>query len=603
MVLLVGTAVLYCFNLRLNGWGNTFYAAAAQAGSLSWKALLYGASDPAASITVDKPPAALWVLGLSVRALGLNPIGMFLPQVLMGVGTVALVHASARRLFGAGAGLLAGLIVALTPVALLMFRYNNPDALLVLLMTAAGYCVLRACEQARARWLIAAAVLLALGFLTKMLQVGLVAAPVGLVYLVAAPTGLGRRIVHLLGAGLAAAVSLGWYVALVALTPASQRPWIGGSPSNSFLQLALGYNGIGRLTGQENGRMVQHPANLARLLAPATSGQIAWLLPLALMLLVIGLVRHARGPRTDLVRAYFLFWGCWLVTTVVVFSSMTGIFNRYYTVALVPAIATVVAAGLTQAWRARNERWGRLTLAASTFVTSAMASSIMLVNSAYPIVISLAILLAGILATLLVWRLDGPADTAGSASTTLRHRAVAGMAVAVALVGPLCFDVLTLVTPHNGAVVVAGPVTPTLPDAQIAGYLGSPATNNGFDPELISLVSQAPVGSSAPGAHDSTSWAAAMIGSRAAAAPLQLACGRGVMPIGGFSGSDPSPSLAQFRTDVEAGRITYFISTTRPHRGGWSRPAQEIYAWVHANYPSRRLGRDDVYLLTAAAQP
>src|SRR5882724_4817820 len=164
LALLIATAVLYLWNLSASGWGNDFYAAAAQAGSQSWKAWLFASLDSGNAITVDKPPGALWVMGLSARIFGVNSWSMLAPQALMGVASVALLYAAVRRWFGPAAGLLAGAALALTPVATLMFRFNNPDALLVLLLTAAGYAMVRAVESGRTRWLVLAGTLLGFGF-------------------------------------------------------------------------------------------------------------------------------------------------------------------------------------------------------------------------------------------------------------------------------------------------------------------------------------------------------------------------------------------------------------------------------------------------------
>ncbi len=183
LALLLVTGALYLWDLSASGWANSYYSAAVQAGSQSWTAFFFGASDAAASITVDKPPASLWVMGLSVRIFGLNSWAMLVPQALMGVATVGVVYASVRRYFSAQAGLLAGAVVALTPVAALMFRFNNPDALLVLLLTLAVYVTLRAVEDGRTRWLVLAGALVGLGFLTKQLQAFLVLPGIAAVYL------------------------------------------------------------------------------------------------------------------------------------------------------------------------------------------------------------------------------------------------------------------------------------------------------------------------------------------------------------------------------------------------------------------------------------
>src|SRR5439155_5381130 len=215
-----------------------FYAAAVQAGTQSWKALFFGSLDAGNAITVDKPPAALWVMGLSGRIFGFSSWSMLAPQALEGVAAVALLYAAVRRWSGPVAGLLAGAALALTPVAVLMFRFNNPDALLTLLLVAAGYAMVRAVERASARWIALAGALVGFGFLTKMLQALLVLPAFGLTYLIAAPTSLRRRIRHLVAGVAAMVVAAGWWVAAVELWPASSRPYIGGSTGNSVLDLA-----------------------------------------------------------------------------------------------------------------------------------------------------------------------------------------------------------------------------------------------------------------------------------------------------------------------------------------------------------------------------
>ena len=292
LALLTGTALLYLVGLSGSGWANQFYAAAAQAGSRSWKAFLFGSLDASNYITVDKPPAALWVMDVSVKAFGVNSWAILVPQALEGVAAVALLYAGVRRLSGPAAGLLAGAALATTPVATLMFRFDNPDALLVLLMTGAAYATVRAVETPRARWLVLAGTLLGFAFLTKMAQGLLVVPGFAVAYLVAAPSPLRRRVIHLLAGGAALVVSAGWWIALVELWPAGSRPYIGGSSGNSVLQLIFGYNGIGRLTGSDNNGSVGGNAGggfssgstgWTRLFGTDMGSQISWLLPAALV--------------------------------------------------------------------------------------------------------------------------------------------------------------------------------------------------------------------------------------------------------------------------------------------------------------------------------
>ena len=387
--LLVGTAVAYIWGLGASGWANSFYAAAVQAGSESWKAFFFGSSDAANSITVDKPPMSLWLMSLSVRVFGLSSWAMLVPQALLGVGSVALLYATVKRWFGAPAGLLAGLVLALTPIAVLMFRFNNPDALLVLLMIASVWAMLRAVEDGRTRWMVLTGVFVGLGFLTKQLQVMLVVPPLALTYLFAGPPKFGKRLAQCFAALGAMIVSAGWWLLIVELWPASSRPWIGGSQNNSILELTLGYNGLGRLNGEETGSVTPGggrgdaaaamggageamagggfpgggapggggmwgSTGITRMFESAQGGQIAWLIPAALILLVAGLALRGRAPRVDTQRASFLVWGLWLLVTGLTFSFMAGIFHAYYTVALAPAVAALVAIGSATLWRRRD---------------------------------------------------------------------------------------------------------------------------------------------------------------------------------------------------------------------------------------------------------
>src|SRR4051812_18881510 len=366
LALLLLTGVLYIWGLGASGWANAFYSAAAQAGSASWKAFFFGSSDAANSITVDKTPGAIWIMALSARIFGVNAWSILVPQALMGVATAGLLFATVKRWFGPAAGLIAGAVSALTPVAVLMFRFNNPDALLVMLMVAGAYATVRAIENGSMKWLALAGVFVGFGFLTKMLQALLVVPAFALAYLLAGPPRLGKRIGQLLLAGLAIVVAAGWYIAIVELVPASMRPYIGGSQNNSLLELTLGYNGLGRLNGDETGSVggggagggMWGETGLLRMFDSSQGGQVSWLLPAALITLVGGLALTLRAARTDRLRAGLILWGGWLVGTGLVFSFMQGIFHAYYTVALAPAIGAVVGMGAVLLWRSRRDAVG-----------------------------------------------------------------------------------------------------------------------------------------------------------------------------------------------------------------------------------------------------
>src|SRR5882757_3741384 len=392
LAVLLLTAALYTIGLSRSGWANDFYAAAVQAGTRSWKAFFFGSLDAGNFITVDKTPASLWVMELSARAFGLNSWSVLLPQAAEGVASAAVLYAAVRRWSGPAAGLIAAGVLAVTPVATLMFRFNNPDALLVLLMTAAAYAMVRAIDSGRTRWIVLAGALLGFGFLTKMLQAFLVLPAFALVYLVAGPPRLGRRLWQLLAGGAALLVAAAWWVAIVQFTPAADRPYVGGSTNDSILQLALGYNGLGRLDGNETGSVGFNggaagggggggsafggSTGLSRLFASQMGGQISWLLPAALIALAALVWLSWRRPRKDQVRAAALLWGGWLVVTGLVFSYMSGIIHPYYMVALAPAIGALTGIGVVTAWRARRSMiagralGARAVLAAAVVVTA-----------------------------------------------------------------------------------------------------------------------------------------------------------------------------------------------------------------------------------------
>ncbi|MFJ2909412.1 glycosyltransferase family 39 protein [Streptomyces sp. NPDC087228] len=675
LLLVIGAA--YLWNLSASGYANSFYSAAAQAGSRSWKALFFGSLDAANAITVDKPPAALWPMALSVRILGLNSWAILAPQVLMGVATAGVLYAGVRCRFNAVAGLIAMTVFALTPVAALMFRFNNPDALLALLMTATVYCVLRAMENGRTKWLVWAGVAVGFAFLAKTLQAFLILPPLAVLYAVFAPVPVRKRLGQLALSALVTVVAGGWWVAIVELWPASSRPYVGGSQNNSFLELTFGYNGLGRINGDETGSVggggggggaggQWGETGIGRMFNSEIGGQISWLLPAALILLVAGVWLTWRAGRTDTARAAFLAWGGSLLMTAVVFSFMAGIFHQYYTVALAPYLAALTGMGATVLWEERARWWARGALAATVAVTALWAYVLLGRTPNYLPWLRTAVLVAGIagaLGLLLVSRL-------GRRSALV----VVGLGLAASLAGPSAYAASTLNTGHQGSIVTAGPSAGgmggpggrggggrggpgggmRLPGqgnqqgSQQGGGMGQPPTGtppgqgqgqgqsqghvpgrpgtsqNGRQPGAMpamprmgeglggggmgGLLNGASVGAEAEklleeNAGDYT-WAAAAVGSQNAAS-YQLATQEPVMAIGGFNGSDPSPTLDRFKQYVEDGKIHYFIAGGMGGAGGGggsNGTSSQISSWVEENFKEVTVGSATFYDLTRPKQ-
>ncbi len=577
LALLAGTAVLYLWNLSASGYGNGFYAAATQSATQSWKAWLFGSLDSGNVLTVDKPPAFLWVSGLFARIFGFSSWTVLAPQALEGVAAVGLLYATVKRTSGPVAGLLAGVALALTPIATLVFRFNLPDALLVLLMVAAAYCVVRSLEKASALWLALAGVAIGFAFLTKMGQALLVLPALGLVYLVAAPTGLGKRFLHLLGAAAAMVVSAGWFIVLVELWPADSRPYIGGSTNDSLWELAVGYNGLGRLFGQGPGgggggmagggnTGFGGESGIGRMFGASFGSEVSWLLPAALISLVAGLWFTRRAPRTSRTRAALVLWGGWMIVTMAVFSFMSGIIHPYYSVALAPGIVGTVAISGRELWRGRAHTPARIALAAMVAVTGFWSFALLdRVAEWLPFARWTIAVVTVAVATVVVL------------GVTQAKKVLLGGVLVAGLLGTASYSVATAAATHSGSIPVSGPAA--YASGGMGGGMGGPgeeSTGSGLT-ELLK--------------NTDTPWAAATVSSQSAA-NLELASGKAVIGIGGWSGSDPAPTLAEFQQYVADGKIGYYVPGGR---GGGMGGGSEIATWVEANFTAVEVDGTTVY--------
>ncbi len=669
LTLLAATAVLYLWDLGATGWGNSFYAAAVQAGTKSWKAFFFGSSDSSNFITVDKPAAFLWPMEISARIFGLNSWSMLAPQALEGVATVGLVYLSVRRWFSAQAAILGGAVVALTPVAALMFRYNNPDAMLAMLLAGALYATMRGLERAQTKWLVLAGALVGFGFITKMMQAFLILPVMAVVYLLAAPTGWWRRVWQVFLMGVSVLVAGGWWVAAVVLTPAADRPYIGGSQDNNLLNLIFGYNGFGRITGSETGSVgggrvagsMWGPTGFTRLFNSEFGNMMSWLLPGALVMGAVLLALTIRARRTDRERAALLLWGGSLISTGLVISLAQGIIHPYYLVALAAPLGGLLGIATMGLWQRRDSLAGRIGLAAGLAVT-VVWSYILLGRTAdwfpalRPFVAVVGTL--GVIAILAFPLLRSVPKLAVGL--------VAALGFGAALAAPLFSTVATAATPHNGAIPS---VTPTA----AGGFGGGPG--RGFPGGFGGGVPRAFAGGGFPGAGNGTggfpggfpgagtgtgtgtgtggfpggfpggappsfgggarrafgggggpggilgasqsnaalntqlranaghyTWAAATVSANSAAG-YQLASGEPVMAIGGFNGTDPAPTLAQFEKYVADGKIHYFIAGGRGGGPGGasasSNDAAQITSWVASHYTAKTVGGVTVYDLTS----
>ncbi|MHC6221818.1 glycosyltransferase family 39 protein [Arthrobacter sp. MMS24-S77] len=584
-LLLLSTAFLYFWKLDQNGWANAFYSAAVQSGEHNFTAFFFGSSDWGNSITVDKPPLSLWVMGLSVRLFGLNSWGILVPQVIITLTSMLLIFVLMRRYFPAAVALIAAAVFAYTPITVLLARYNNPDPLMVLLMIAALYAGVRAAETGRLTPILLAGGLLALGFLTKQLQAFLVLPAIAIVFLLFARLSWRKRFLGLALAGCIMAVgSLAWPLA-VDLIPAQSRPFVGGSTSNSMIELTLGYNGIDRVVQHEDDPSVAlipqefkgatSDAGLFRLLNINYGQEIGWLLLAALLscVTIFWAIARRRLERNEAILASAA--ALWLLTTYLVLSFMSHGFHSYYTSSLAPPLALCVGIGARLLLSGAKTIPGRVWITVALVASFIFANAIWRLSDVFPEWLGNITLFVGLLAA---------AASAVRAPWPWLERGSAGVAIGALLVGPALCSLVTVGSPQSGSNPLSGGVTrnPYSLSRFVAGAKDqNPAwvygllIGNNPSPLLRGRLQAAP---------ETCTWAAATYPGQTASV-FQLEVKRAIMPLGGFAMHDPSPTLTQFQSWVAAGQICYLVEQPEQLKvPGNSPEVLAIQKWVADNF-------------------
>ena len=631
LALLAG--ILYFWNLVANGMANDYYAAAVYSMSLSWKAFFYAAIDPAGFITVDKPPLAFWVMALSARLFGFSSLSMLAPVALEGVGVVLAIYFIVRRYFGTLAAFIAGLVVALTPITVAITRDNMPDTLLVLLMVLGAWAMLSAMHSGKVLPAVLSAVLIGLAFNTKMLQAYIVLPGFVFAYLVSARASLRRKIGVLSVFGVVLLVVSASWMVIVDSVPLGVRPYIGGSTDGTVLNLILAYNGFGRILGESStlslssgltsgfgggGANFGGAAGLLRLFNQEIATQISWLLPLSALALVLGLVSRGLKPLGDQKRGFFLLWGGWLVVHAVVFSFAQGTLHPYYTTAMAPGMAALIGASLAIAWS-----WYR----SGSFLASLALPATIVLGAIWPwelvssftwgspwladgIVLGTAVAVVGLVGARLLSR--------GSGKRLSRYLAGPALAFGIGalLLAPGAWSAATLSAQLQGTFPTGGPanVTSSLNIGGSSGFGGrgfpgrdggrggfapsgtAPSAPSGA-PGGFSTGGQAPSGFGGGGMggsvsqslidylianQDGATYLVAVDGSNGAA-PIILATGKPVAAMGGFTGSDPWPTVAELQKLVSSGQLRYvLLGGQGGFRGGFG-GTSSVSSWVTSN--------------------
>lgn len=595
-VLMLVAGLTYVWAVDRNGWANAYYSAAVQAGQHNLEAFLFASADWGNFITVDKPPLSLWVMGISVHFFGLNTWSLIVPQALMTLASTFIVFRLMRRCFSFSSALLAGVAYAFAPITVLMARYNNPDPLMVLLMVAALYAGIRAAETGHVKYLLLAALLLILGFLTKQLQAFLVLPAVVAAYSLYAPIARARRFVTLGVAGVGLGLgSLAWPL-FVDSTPHTSRPYIGGSTTNSMLELTLGYNGLDRVMQHGDApttaliplefRSVESDAGLFRLFNSNYGQEVGWLLLPALLSCVGALVLLAKGSYSRRESILVCASATWTITTYVVLSFMGDSFHSYYTASLALPMALSLGVGFDLTRRLVETTTGRIIVAFAVVASAVFARGMWQLSNAYPDWLATAVLLLGVCAA---------AVMAVPAPRPWIPRVAGGLAVGALLTGPLFCSALTLQSPQEGSNPMSGGLTnnPNTLSRFLQGvkqqepaWATGIAIGNKPTTGMIDLIRQAP---------ESCTWAAATYPGQTAA-QYQLATGRPVMSIGGFAAVDPTPTLEQFQAAVSSGHVCYVVEQQEQLKvPGNSRDLIAINDWLKANFEAEQIDGISVY--------
>jgi 4-amino-4-deoxy-L-arabinose transferase-like glycosyltransferase len=527
--------------------------------SQSWHDFVFGAFDPAGIVTVDKLPGALWVQALSLRVFGFHIWALVLPQVVEGALTVLVLYRAVRRLAGPAAGLTAATVLAVTPVTVLLNRGNISDSLLILLLVLAADATSAALLTGSLRPLLMAGVWVGLAFQAKMIQAWLALPALAAAYLLAAPAArLRTRCAHVaLAALVTAVISLSWMTA-VSLVPSGDRPYVDGSANDSVYTQVFDYNGLGRLTGnwatvagppspiiiaaKESGQLLNAEtfgitASWHRLLSGPFAADSGWLVPAAVVGAAGVLVGRRRQGRRDPLRAAVVLWGGWWLILAAFFSAGTYI-NAYYVAALVPAVAALCGTGLAGCgpgpWPTRT----RLIVAATVLACAGYGAYLMSGTVSGPALLTVvALLVAAAAVTQLLLPASGRAGqltaVAFAGAAALLLPAAASVSCVVGGLGP--FDTpfeSPEVAHHNQALAAAGP---------------------GLTAAVQRLVLGRPPGDALFGT-DTSGLAQTYI----------LYSGREVLPIGGYLGNVPAPTLATLQGDISRGYVRTFVLPVAP---------------------------------------
>ena len=616
VAIMILSATLHFWNIDSIGDSNAYYTAAVESMTQSWHNFFYASAEPGGSVTVDKPPLGLMIETVSALILGVSGFSTVLPNILAGLLSIPLLYHLVKKHFGTLAGIIAALVLAVTPVVYAADRNNTQDGLLTFFLLLAAWAFIKAVESGKARWLFIGAVIIGLGFNIKMLQAYLPVPAFFALYFFGAKIGWLKKIGLTFAAVVVmVAVSLSWALNVDSVH-ADERPYIGSSQDNTVMGLITGHNGTSRLFGggsrqktppsngtasqpgpdgfnpnaspddgqafpQNNGQMTPpnggqgnepmfsqetgSPGVFRFFLAPL-GAEMSWLLPFALFsLAVIALQSKIKLPVESGAHLGLLLWGGWLMTCVVFFSMVSGIFHSYYVIMLAPALGGVVGGGFGLLWKKQAEGhagsgWW-LTLGVA--VTVAVEMYIAWQYGVNAIWMPLAFVLVALAAILLFVQLFK--------SVTFVPRAAFSLLLIAMMIIPLAWSVLTVVEGTSGNLPAAygvqgrGNARPN--DAKNAAPAQTSAPRTAVNDSLLEFLQ----------ANTQDAKYLVAVASSQVGAPYVIATGRPVLFMGGFSGGDDVVSADDLARMVADGELRYVLF------GGGQGNKQEISNWLKSS--------------------
>ena len=577
LVALVGASFLgYLWGIQEGGWANPYYSAAAQAGARDWGAFFFGSIDWNNAITVDKAPLAVWPMALSVRLFGLSSWAIILPQAIAGAAGVGVLYATVRRAMPAAVAAGAAVVYAATPVVFLMSRYNNPEPVMGLFGLAGIYATVRVIENGRLAWYLVCGTAFGAAFMAKGFQ-GLLWLPAtALAIMLWAPGRLRARIVRLAATSVVMFFTGTWWIAIVSLIPATDRPYIGSSPVNDPWNLAIGYNGVSRLVASQidTSQTVPYEGGPGRLFNANFAQEIGWTLGPALLctILVVALRRELNKLERTVA---FMGGGC-LLTSWAVLSFMADRIHTYYTYSLAAPAAIVLATGVYCALQ--GTAWVRRAPAA-VVVGSAAYFDVRIMGYAdgwgqSPWLTSL---VGGIAVVLCIAQ-----SLKAVTGEQWRRWMTVGSCLSLC-VAPVVTDMVTASTLQSGGFPMSGP-SPRDPNA--IAHITDEIRRN--DPQSL-VVEENGAPTTAHVRRDPSlpqgAWLVATYPAQNAAL-YQLNTQQPALALGGWSGADPSLRLAGFQQLVTAHRIDYFVSFLQLKPYFQDLEVGQIERWVNEHYES-----------------